>query len=141
MSKVAGPNNPILPYQDDSGEATGGWAGSESSRDRAVRQRDSGVLGLNQQLAVEFVREREYMGATYGDLCEEFGWGHGTASGVLSNLHRDGKLHRLALNREGQRIYVTIGYIGGRKTEPFGRQQKTRTETCPNCNHNFEVKA
>lgn len=45
---------------------------------------------------------------------------HGTISGTLSNLHREGRIARLSQKRGRCKIYVMPEYVGGRTTEPQG---------------------
>lgn len=46
---------------------------------------------------------------------------HGTLSGALSNLHRDGDLAMLTLKRNRCHVYVTPPNVAGRETKPHGR--------------------
>lgn len=127
------PTAPVGLYPDH----TGGWAGSDTSMERAQREVRTGKLLSRQEQAIAFLVERTYMGATYGDLCDHFGWHHGVASGTLSNLHRAGKVARLKVKRNQQKVYVAPSFIGGRRTEEPGRIATKRQTTCPACGHNF----
>ena len=47
---------------------------------------------------------------------------HGSVSGALSNLHKSGKLARLAEKRDRCKIYVLPEFVDGRETEKQGRK-------------------
>lgn len=53
---------------------------------------------------------------------------HGTLSGVLSVLHADMKIARLAEKREGCKIYVHPDYLDGRAAEAQGRGGMSKAE-------------
>ena len=62
-------------------------------------------------------------GITWGELAVALETHHGPASGVLSSLHREGKIARLAQTRGGSKIYVLPGHVAGRDTEKYGRRR------------------
>lgn len=56
------------------------------------------------------------VGLTWRDLATVTGWHHGEASSALSNLHRQGRVERLAFKRDGCGVYVTPANVDGRAT-------------------------
>lgn len=46
---------------------------------------------------------------------------HGTLSGCLSHLHRQGTLALLNEKRDRCRVYVLPEYVNGRETKPHGK--------------------
>lgn len=71
-------------------------------------------------------------GVTVADVRRKLRIHHGTASGLLSALHREGVIMRLADKRGAYKIYVLPRYVGKRETERQGR-----AHTCPECGHEF----
>jgi len=59
-------------------------------------------------------RER---GMTWRDVSAVFETNHGSASGLLSRLHRAGQIIRLSEEREGSHVYVMPEWVLGRNTE------------------------
>jgi hypothetical protein len=117
-----------LPYA-----GTSGWSGSETSRSTVVDQDNDGrtldkqqrILELmNEHVMVPFDDEPLYRGRSYGLTWREcdrmLGWGHGSLSRVLSDLHKAGLLARLSEVRNRCKVYVLPEYVGGRETEPHG---------------------
>jgi hypothetical protein len=117
---------PLLPYA-----GTSGWSGSDTSRARAVRADSDGTTSAHQQRALEYLSRRGFVGATWRDLADEYGWHHGTASGVLSVLHREGVIARLSESRNRCKVYVLPDYLGARTTEQHGRKARP----CSKCGH------
>lgn len=100
-----GTYQPSLPYPERGGEApTGGHSGTDTSRERAYRERTKAAPRQARVLAM--MANRRAMGATVAEVREATGWHHGTASGVLSNMDKGGRLVLLAERREGQHVYV-----------------------------------
>jgi hypothetical protein len=60
------------------------------------------------------------LGIIWKDLAVRYSWHHGVASSVLSTLHREGKIARLADKRDGCGIYVHLDHVHGRATRPYG---------------------
>ena len=113
-----------LPYN-----GTSGWSGTDTSHDRAITADSDGTTGHNQQITLLYLRERKYEGITWKELADECGWHHGTASGVLSVLHKTGKIARLIEKRNKCRVYVLPEWVEGRETDTQGRQRSS----CPHC--------
>lgn len=71
-----------------------------------IRQR--GVLALLEQL--------QFQGATFREVGQYLNLNHGQSSGVLSGLHRAGKVACLAEQRERAKVYLLPKYVSGRQT-------------------------
>ena len=115
-----------LPYAD-----TSGWSGSDTSRARAVSADRDGTTSAHQRQALESLAWRCSEGVTWRELADEYGWHHGTASGVLSVLHKDGVIARLSTSRQRCKVYVLRRWIGARETERHGRKARP----CSKCGH------
>lgn len=59
-------------------------------------------------------------GATWVDVADYLDVHHGAASGLLSALHKDGKIARLSETRNRSHVYVNPGFVNDRQTEPYG---------------------
>lgn len=114
---------PALPYD---GNTSSGWAGSDTSRERAEAADTSGVTADRQVTALAWVRTCEAAGSTWGELSAVTGWHHGTCSGVLSNLQAAGELVRLQERRGTSQVYVHPDYAGGRPEAPRRATAGTR---------------
>lgn len=115
--------SPLLPYA-----GTSGWSGSNTSRERARTADTTGVTGRRQKSVLEALQAAGGQGMTWKDVADVVGGHHGSASGVLSVLHKEGVVARLAETRDRCKIYVLPIYSDGRETESHGRQRE-----CPNC--------
>lgn len=115
---------PSLPYA-----GTSGWSGSDTSRDRAVESDSSGATGFRQGAALFALFRAEEEGLTWQELGDAMDWHHGTSSGCLSVLHKDGRIARLSDRRNRCKIYVHPDFVAGRAVEPHGR----KPSVCPNC--------
>ena len=109
-------DGPALPYA-----GTSGWSGSETSRQRALEADTSGVTGRRQLAVLAYLAGVGPWGATWHDVSTVLDVHHGSASGVLSVLHKTGRIARLNLTRDRCKIYVLPDYVNGRETEPHGR--------------------
>lgn len=109
----------ITPYPDPAGH-TAGHAGSETSRDRALREADDATTAARQVSTVTILRHAEERGITVKELREMRGWHHGQASGVLSVLDQAGVLARLTEKRNSCAVYVLAEYVLDRPTSPHG---------------------
>lgn len=117
---------PALPYA-----GTSGWSGSSTSKARAVTADENGTTSDRQQTVLGLLFLAGFEGMTWKDLSESTGWHHGTASGALSVLHKDGRILRLTETRSRCKVYALPDYRDGREIEPHGR----KTHTCSNCGH------
>jgi hypothetical protein len=111
---------------------TSGWSGSVTSEKRARRADASGATGRRQAAVLAFLEEQQGHGATSFEIEDHFGWGHGVASGALSNLHKGNpekdvppKIDRLAEQRGDCEVYVLPEYVHGRETRQQGRTRPT----------------
>lgn len=114
---------PILPYA-----GTSGWSGSDTSAERAARDDSSGVTSKRQRAAMALLGQAGERGVTWGELARVLDTHHGAASGVLSVLHRDGRVVRLQDRRGGSKIYVLPTYVASRATEPHGNNKRARAQ-------------
>jgi len=120
-------NQPELPYN-----GTSGHSGSDTSRQRALSADRSGKTALRQAQALNLLSQRDLMGLTWKELSQITGLHHGTASGVLSVLHKTGRIARLKESRDGCKVYVDVSCIEGRVVEKQGRKK-----CCPHCGGNL----
>ena len=120
-------NQPQLPYNE-----TSGHSGTDTSRERALHADRSGKTALRQAQALNLLSQREMAGLTWKEFSEITGLHHGTASGVLSVLHKTGRIARLKETRNGCKVYVDVFCIQGRVIEKQGRQK-----CCPHCGGNL----
>lgn len=104
-----------LPYG-----GTSGHSGSSASRDRALREDSDGTTSTRQAKAIESLGARHSTGMTWKELALACGWHHGQASGVLSTLHKVGRVDRLTERRNRCSIYVLPEYVQGRPTSEHG---------------------
>jgi DNA-binding MarR family transcriptional regulator len=120
-------NQPELPYN-----GTSGHSGTETSKERALNADWSGKTAQRQVQALNLLSQREMAGLTWKELSEMTGLHHGTASGVLSVLHKTGRIARLKESRNGCKVYVDVTCIQGRVIEKQGRKK-----CCPHCGGNL----
>lgn len=119
-------SQPVLPYN-----GTSGWSGSQASYQRAKTADRDGTTFNRQQSTLTYLAARGPHGATWRDLSEYFGWHHGTASGVLSVLHKTNQIARLTERRNKCQVYVLPDFVLGRDVARQGRLRKP----CSNCGH------
>ena len=120
-------NQPQLPYNE-----TSGHSGTDTSRERALYADRSGRTALRQAQALNLLSQREMAGLTWKEFSEITGLHHGTASGVLSVLHKTGRIARLKETRNGCKVYVDVFCVQGRVIEKQGRKK-----CCPHCGGNL----
>lgn len=113
---------PVLPYgrrAPSSGYAAGSTASEDATRaqdrDGRTSRQQADVLNW---LGAPGARQR---GLTWREVAAVQGWHHGTASRVLSDLHKAGRIARLSLRRDRCSVYVLPEDVGTRDTEPHGR--------------------
>ena len=113
-----------LPYG-----GTSGWSGTDTSYERAVQLSTTGEISRRQRKTLQYMRERGALGVTWKDLSGYFGWHHGSASSVLTVLHKTEHIVRLMNRREKCRIYVLPEFQQGRDSDqPV--QRMTQTQMC-----------
>lgn len=111
----------VLPFPGPRGPNSG-FSGSETSEERARTQDADGTTAWRQQQVMRLlVDDRRDRGATWREVSEALGIHHGAASGVLSNLHKEGHIFRLTQVRNRCKIYVAQGFVRGRDVEAYGR--------------------
>lgn len=112
-----------LPYN-----GTEGYAGSDTSKQRAIDDAVSGVASKRQRYILILAGRAEEKGITVAEL-RDTNLHHGRVSGALSVLHKVGKLVRLTEVRNRCKVYVLPEYVNGRPTEPHGVVHKADKET------------
>jgi len=105
---------PLTPYA-----GTSGWSGTDTSRDRAVRDDSDGTTSRRQRHALAALASAKTAGLTWRELASLSGMHHGQASGVLTVLHKAEKICRLTEKRDRCRVYVVPECTMGRATEPY----------------------
>jgi hypothetical protein len=95
---------------------TSGWAGSETSRERAEQQDQDGTFSKRQKQTMQELWQVGSMGLTWRELAFTFNLHHGQASGVLSVLHKAEKISRLEERRNRCAVYVLPEFVNGRET-------------------------
>jgi hypothetical protein len=63
-------------------------------------------------------------GVTVVDMRRMFSWHHGQASSALTNLHKAGRIVRLAEKRDRCKVYVLPEHVLGRTTEEMGHNKQ-----------------
>ena len=124
---------PVLPYGGEDDPNSGYAAGAATSEERARRDDADGTTSKRQAKTLWALGAedgggrggtgREY-GLTWKELADVGGWHHGQASGVLSNLHKAGKIARLTERRNRCFIYVLPEYVNSRETQEQGRPKQ-----------------
>lgn len=115
------PGIPALPYQGSSG-----WSGSDTSKERADRMDSSGATEHIQSQVLDVLYKHGLYGATWFEVDTELGiHHHGSSTGALSDLHKDGHIARLSERRGKSKVYVHLDFVNGRPTEKQGRGKKT----------------
>ncbi len=119
---------PVTPYN-----GTGGWSGTQTSKDRAERMVSTGDLSRTQASVIQQLAYRQMDGCTVHEIsiptADGQGWmHHGSVSGALSNLHQHGKISRLADKRNNCHIYCLNTFVRGRELSPFTPHKKHKTK-------------
>lgn len=113
----------FLPYN-----GTSGWSGSDTSQERAIKSDSSGKTALRQEQALSALASSRFLGLTWIELQRVLPLHHGTISGILSVLHKEGAICRLTEKRDRCKVYVLPEFVGDRMTEEQGRKKN-----CPHC--------
>jgi hypothetical protein len=137
------PNSPDTSRSDDTSEASApepsleynGTAGynsaSDTSRDAAYDDLVTGVTAKAQRLTLILALQQREHGITIAELREAKGsLHHGKMSSALTNLHKAGRLARLAERRGRCHVYVLPEFVDERETQAFrpNRPQIDRNE-------------
>jgi hypothetical protein len=112
-----------IPYN-----GTAGWSGTDTSRERAMTNLRTGKEYNNQQKALTLLKEIR-QGLTWQELSYLTGMHHGTASGVLSVLHKSGAIVRSTQVRDKCKVYVHQDYKDNVNIELYKKKEKP----CPHC--------
>lgn len=99
-----------------------GWSGSDTSRERAEDEAESGLASARLSHALDLLQRAGPYGLTWNELSGLTSWHHGQASGTLSVLHKTHKIMRLHDRRGRSKIYVTPDNVAGRLVERHGRK-------------------
>ena len=121
-------SNAYVPYN-----GTAGWSGTDTSEQRALDNIHSGRELNHQQLALSLLKKAGANGLTWKDLATATGWHHGTASGVLSVLHKVGVIIRSTEIRNRCKVYYHPDHADSVIAEVHG----TKPRTCTNCGHDI----
>lgn len=105
---------PLLPYA-----GTSGWSGTDTSRDRALREDADGTTSERQRRALIELGYVGSAGLTWHELARRTEWHHGQASGVLSVLHKEGRIVRLVEKRDRCHVYVIPAHQNGREADAY----------------------
>lgn len=116
-------------YPEPDGTQTTGHAGSETSRDRATSERDSGTTTERQHTVLLLLGQQGSYGMTVAELRERTGLHHGQASSALTNLHRSNRIDRLTETRDRCKVYVLPQHVNARAVEAPGRTKANRPVT------------
>lgn len=116
----------ITPYA-----GTSGYSGSDASRERAETNDSNGRTASVQSRVFAYVTGCREFGATIAEIRDAIpSEHHGTLSGALSVLHKEGILARLTEKRNRCSVYVLPGYVGTRE-QATPRQPKPQPTALP----------
>jgi len=121
-------SNAFVPYN-----GTAGWSGTDTSQQRAIDNIHSGRELNNQQLALLLLKKAGANGLTWKEMATATGWHHGTASGVLSVLHKSDAIVRTIKIRNRCKVYVHQNY----KDQVMHEVYKKREKLCPHCGNDI----
>lgn len=119
----------FVPYN-----GTAGWSGTNTSKARALDNVKSGRELNNQQKALALLKNNP-AGLTWKEFADATGVHHGTASGVLSVLHKVGAILRSANVRNGCAIYYHIQYSDSIINQAYKKKEKL----CPHCGNDINA--
>ena len=117
---------PYVPYA-----GTAGWSGTDTSQERAMHNLQTGKEYNNQQKALVYIKQAGSQGLTWKELSQLTDMHHGTASGVLSVLHKSGAILRTTRVRDRSKVYMDIVFTDKVMHELYVDKKKS----CPNCGH------
>jgi uncharacterized protein YycO len=120
---------PYVPYN-----GTAGWSGTDTSKERAMYNLRTGKEYNHQQKALSLLTNNPH-GMTWKELSEQTGMHHGTASGVLSVLHKSDAILRSTRVRSGCKIYYSIQYRDSMNHEVYKKKEKL----CPHCGNDINA--
>ena len=111
---------------------TAGWSGTDTSKARAVDNLITRREETNQQKTLSILKQCPY-GLTWKELATLTEWHHGTASGVLSVLHKVGVIIRSTEVRNRCKVYYHPDHADSVIAEVHGNKPRT----CTNCGHDI----
>jgi hypothetical protein len=114
---------------------TAGWSGTDTSRERAMTNLRTGREYNNQQKALAYIKQAGSQGLTWKELSELTDMHHGTASGVLSVLHKSGAILRTTRVRNRCKIYMDIMFTDKVMHELYIEKKKL----CPHCGNDINA--
>lgn len=120
-------SQPYVPYG-----GTAGWSGTDTSKERALINLRTGEEYNNQQKTLALIKSAGKLGFTWKELSDYTGMHHGTASGVLSVLHKSGAILRTTKVRDRCKVYMDISFTDTVKHEPYVEK---KPKACPQCGH------
>jgi DNA-binding MarR family transcriptional regulator len=120
---------PYRPYK-----GTAGWSGTDTSKARALNNLLTGREYNNQQKALALLKDNP-AGITWKELSEAANVHHGTASGVLSVLHKAGAILRSANVRNRCAIYYHLQYSDSIINQVYKKKEKL----CPHCGNDINA--
>jgi hypothetical protein len=101
-------------------DGTEGWSGSDTSRQRAEGERDTGTASKRQREILLRLAQVGPTGLTWSEVATALGVHHGSASASLTNLHKAGKIVRTARKRGRSKVYVLPQFVlDDDVTEPY----------------------
>lgn len=114
-----------------------GHSGTDTSKERAEREASNGTATMRQKLLTIYLHNRAEKGLTWSEVADFLEVHHGSASSLLTNMHKQGRIVRLSEKRNKSKVYVLPEYTNGRDTEPY-KKRVTPVE-CPECGHHFTL--
>lgn len=87
-------------------DGTEGWAGSDTSRERAERARDDGSATARRRAVLSALDAAGPTGLTWKELGDLMHLHHGSSSSALTNLHKSGLITRTSRKRSRSKVYV-----------------------------------
>lgn len=112
---------------------TTGHSGSDTSKDRAESEAASGAAAARQHSILGLLEQAGPIGLTWKEIDIKMGRvpGHGSISGSLSSMHKEGLVSALKMDRRnGSGVYVLPKFVVGRITRPYN-ENKTRSDARP----------
>ena len=113
---------------------TAGWSGTDTSKARALDNLYSGNEQTNQENTLEMLKVYR-QGLTWRELAELAKIHHGSASGVLSVLHKKGAIIRSNVVRNRCKVYYHPDNAANVVAELHGRKPKP----CPHCGNDINA--
>lgn len=108
--------------------ANGDYGHSSAETSKAT---DTPALGKRQQQVYNYLSDVGEEGANCSEVMDWLDIGHGSASGALTRLHRDGLVSRLTVKRHGKQVYVLPQWVKGRNESPYRPNAAYRDDAKP----------